>query len=101
PRLAGGQVALCGESGPVPALFVYPCGGALVEQHVRRPTTASGAERLALGCLVSGEGCAGVSSGRRFAAHVCGGPEFVDGGESIEQERSPGPGCGLPEQVLA
>src|SRR5699024_3520892 len=25
-----------------PALFVYPCGGVLVEQHVRRPTTRRG-----------------------------------------------------------
>src|SRR5699024_1721019 len=25
----------------VPALFVYPCGGVVVEQHVRRPTTTA------------------------------------------------------------
>src|SRR5699024_8097474 len=27
-----------------PALFVYPCGGVVVEQHVRRPTTLFAAE---------------------------------------------------------
>src|SRR5699024_4525273 len=29
-----------------PALFVYPCGGVLVEQHVRRPTTRLGRGRV-------------------------------------------------------
>src|SRR5699024_2612526 len=48
-----------------PALFVYPCGGVLVEEHVRRPTTRR-LHMLDRALAVSdgaGEGRAGVAPG--------------------------------------
>src|SRR5699024_6376198 len=82
--LLGFGVAVPVDSHPAfsdPALFVCPCGGVVVESHVRRPTT--GVSNLLPAGLVAlpvsdgaGAGRAGVASGRGLPPCFCERPQF-------------------------